>query len=84
MLKRERERVNGNTKPSSSKNVSDRRNRESLRQRDVSRQNSSSHEVTAEQRVQTLEVRPVASLICLTTVGFEPTTFGMLARCSAN
>ena len=55
--------MNGNTKPSSSENVSDRRNRESLRQRDVSRQNSSSHEVTAEQRVQTLEVRPFASVI---------------------
>ena len=76
--------MNGNTKPSSSENVSDRRNRESLRQRDVSKQNSSSHEVTAEQRVRTLEVRPVVSVICLTTVGIELTTFGILARCSAN
>ena len=44
-------------KPSSSESISDRRGRESLNRRNVSRQNSSSHEVTSEQLVQTLEVR---------------------------
>lgn len=61
MLKRERERMQG--KPSSSESISDRRGRESLNRRNVSRQNSSSHEVTSEQPVQTLEERrqPVAT-----------------------
>ena len=60
MLKRERERVSGNTKPSSRESdTSDRRNRASVNTRNASRENSSNHEVTAEQRVHTLEVGPV-------------------------
>ena len=59
MLKRER--VSGNAKLSSRESdTSDRRNRESVNTRNASRENSSNHEVTAEQRVHTLEVRPVA------------------------
>jgi hypothetical protein len=58
-LTRERERFKGNSKPSSSESISDRRNRESLSRKNVSAQNSSSHEVTSERPVQTLEVRDV-------------------------
>ena len=62
MLKRERERVQG--KPSSSESVSDRRIKENLSRKSISRENSWSHEVSSEQPSQTHEVRDVDGFWC--------------------
>lgn len=49
MLKRERERVQGDPKPSSSESISDRRTQESVHRRKAGSQNTSGREVSLEQ-----------------------------------